>query len=264
MQGIQLLSLDFDGTLVSSFESTSEEIAAPDLVACLLQLRKQGVVFALNTGRTLPLVDQALELFPIRPDYALTAERELFAWVDDRWESVGDWNDRCHSAHEELADESVDLRLSIEDFVEQKTGARLYYQDGRCEGIVARDSAEMDRIERFIEKERSAIPDFSFQRNYIYLRFCHRAYDKGSVLAELQRVLGVGPAETFAAGDNFNDLPMLRPTYAEWLACPSNSIREVKTTVLGHGGFVATRESGAGVAEALRKAFPHLNQRNGA
>ncbi len=259
MGSIRLLSLDFDGTLVSSFLATSEEIAAPDLVSCLNHLRRHGTIFALNTGRTLPLVDQALELFPVRPDYALTAERELFRWDGGRWEDLGDWNERCREAHDNLSVRSAKLRSKIERFVEKKTGARLYYQDGRCEGIVARDDAEMDAIERFLEGEQPAVPDFSYQRNSIYLRFCHRAYDKGSVLGELQRVLGIDPAETFAAGDNFNDLPMLRPSCAAWLACPANSIDEVKSAVIGHGGFVAERESGAGVAEALRSFFPRLN-----
>jgi hydroxymethylpyrimidine pyrophosphatase-like HAD family hydrolase len=260
MRPIRLLSLDFDGTLVSSFESTSEEITAPDLVFCLRKLRKRGVLFALNTGRTLPLVDQALEVFPVRPDYALTAERELFAWDNDRWENVGDWNDRCRAAHDRLAAQSTDLRLKIEDYVEQWTGARLYYQDGRCEGVVARDNGEMDQIEQFLQQERSTVPDFAYQRNHIYLRFCHQAYDKGSVLGELQRILGIPAAETFAAGDNFNDLPMLSPAFAGWLACPANSIAEVKSLVARHGGFVAARESGAGVAEALRSFIPQLGQ----
>ena len=37
------------------------------------------------------------------------------------------------------------------------------------------------------------MPDFSYQRNTIYLRFAHRDYHKGSTLGELCRVLGIKP-----------------------------------------------------------------------
>ena len=62
--------------------------------------------------------------------------------------------------------------------------------------------------------------------------------------------------ETFAAGDNFNDLPMLNLAFARFLACPSNAIEDVKATVRNQGGFVAAQDSGFGVDEALRYFFP--------
>ena len=64
--------------------------------------------------------------------------------------------------------------------------------------------------------------------------------------------------ETFAAGDNFNDLPMLNLAFARFLACPSNAIEDVKETVRNQGGFVAAQDSGLGVDEALRYFFPSL------
>jgi hydroxymethylpyrimidine pyrophosphatase-like HAD family hydrolase len=75
-------------------------------------------------------------------------------------------------------------------------------------------------------------------------------------LAELQRLTDITKEETFAVGDNFNDLPMLSLEYARFLACPSNSLEEVKTAVRNQGGFVASEDSGLGVYEALVHFFP--------
>ena len=77
-------------------------------------------------------------------------------------------------------------------------------------------------------------------------------------MAELQRLMGISSEATFAAGDNFNDLPMLNLTFARFLACPSNALEDVKATVRNQGGFVASQDSGFGICEALRYFFPNL------
>jgi hydroxymethylpyrimidine pyrophosphatase-like HAD family hydrolase len=150
------------------------------------------------------------------------------------------------------------LLWEIEEHVQRKTGARVYREEGRFCGIVAQTNPEMNAIVRFIDERREAFPDFGYQRNSVYLRFCHISYHKGTALAELQRLLGISTDETFAAGDNFNDLPMLDGLVARFVACPCNAIEEVKTTVRRQGGFVASQDSGAGIADALHHFFPHL------
>lgn len=257
MPAVRLLSLDFDGTLVGPLERVETRVC-PELLACLEGLRERGVLIAWNTGRTLALVDQGLQIFPLRPDFALTTERDLFRWDDKRWEELGDWNQRSRIDHDAMFREAEHLLEAIARFVTDNTGARLYLENGEFRGVVARSQDEMDEIEEFIQARRREVSAFSYQRNHIYLRFCHGAYDKGTVLGELQRILQVGPSETFAAGDNYNDLPMLTPERADWLACPANSIPEVKTAVEIHGGFIATREGGSGVADALRHYFPEF------
>ena len=49
---------------------------------------------------------------------------------------------------------------------------------------------------------------------------------------------------------------MLRRAFGHYLACPSNSIGEVLQAVRNQKGYVASREAGAGIAEALRFFFP--------
>jgi HAD superfamily hydrolase (TIGR01484 family) len=254
---LRLLSLDFDGTMVGPWLEGKAAVSE-ELVRCLRVLRKDGVLLAMNTGRTLALVDQAMELFPTVPDFALTTEREIFRWTKEGWEPFTDWNLQCHLDHEELFTEAALLLAEIEAYVLNERQARLHREFGRMVGLIAHNDAEMDRIVDYLQAQCGRVANLSFQRNSIYLRFCHSVYHKGSVLKALQTRLGIRPDETFAAGDNFNDLPMLNPGIAQHLACPANSVEEVKEAVRHYGGFVADLAGGDGVAQALRKICPQL------
>jgi hypothetical protein len=137
------------------------------------------------------------------------------------------------------------------DFVNQKTKARLIYEDERLEGLVAQNEEEMQRIVRFIERARAEHPNLDYQRNTVYLRFCHADYHKGAALAELARLLEVPRENIFASGDHHNDISMLDGKFAAMPSCPANGIREVQDAVRNAGGYVAQKEHGAGVHEAL-------------
>jgi hydroxymethylpyrimidine pyrophosphatase-like HAD family hydrolase len=89
-------------------------------------------------------------------------------------------------------------------------------------------------------------------RNDVYARFSHEAYNKGTALAELTRRLELAPQQVFAIGDHLNDLPMLSPDYARFLAAPANAVPAVKATVRSAGGFISRSAHGWGVADALR------------
>ncbi len=252
---LRLLSLDFDGTMVGPWVEGKAAVSE-ELVRCLAALRKRGALLAINTGRSLSLVDQGMELFPAIPDFALTTEREIFRWTKEGWEPFSDWNQQCHRDHEELFTEAALLLAEIEAYTLNERQVRAYREYGRLVCLIAQNDDEMDRIVQYLRLQCSRVANFSFQRNSIYLRFCHAVYHKGSVLKALQTRLGIQPQETFAAGDNFNDLPMLDPGIAQHLACPSNSVEEVKETVRRHGGFVADLAGGDGIAQALRRIYP--------
>src|ERR1700730_9761723 len=257
MNQIRLLSVDFDGTLVRNWALPHYPT---ELVQILNQLRRNGVMMAINTGRTIRLVEEALDStgFPVRPDFALTSEREVFRWNGATWEDFGGWNSRCWEEHDILFTNCGVLLEEIERYIESTTTARLHYEENRFSGVVSTTNEEMEQICRFIETKRFGFTDFAYQRNSVYLRFCHLAYHKGAALAELQRLTDISKEETFAAGDNFNDLPMLNLACARFLACPSNALEEVREAVRSQGGFVASEDSGFGVCEALRHYFPKL------
>jgi hydroxymethylpyrimidine pyrophosphatase-like HAD family hydrolase len=126
-------------------------------------------------------------------------------------------------------------------------------------GLVARDDQEMDLIVRFLGTLKARLPDLGCQRNTIYLRFCHAGYDKGVTLSELGRLIDVPPEARFAVGDHHNDIPMLDGVHAHHVACPANSVGDVKQVVADAGGYVAPSGYSAGVIEALRFYCADLN-----
>ncbi len=138
------------------------------------------------------------------------------------------------------------------DFVTRRTSARVVYEANAPAGLIATNEEEMDRLIEFIDRAKAHEPKFHYQRNTIYLRFCHADYHKGAALEELSRLTEIPHANIFAAGDHHNDLSMLDGRYAALPACPANAIAEVKEAVRRASGWVAEKEYGAGVHEALR------------
>jgi HAD superfamily hydrolase (TIGR01484 family) len=250
---IKLLSIDFDGTLVSR---VSEPVLDEGCMQLIRDLQSGGVLFSINTGRSVDLLESGLTdfAFPLHPNFILTTEREVFRPGNngEKWEPFGDWNERCTRDHAELFSSSESILAEVVDFVNQKTKAQLIYHSAGLEGLRAESEQEMDRIVEFIEGARAKEPKFNYQRNTIYLRFCHADYHKGAALAELARLIDVPRENIFAAGDHHNDISMLDGSVAAMPACPANAIEEVKTTVRNAGGYVARREHGAGVHEALK------------
>ena len=249
---IKLLSIDFDGTLVSR---VSEPVLDAQCMDLIRELQNVGALWAINTGRSVDLLESGLTdfAFPIRPDFILTTERDVFrpSQNGDKWEPFGDWNDRCARDHTELFSSADSVLAEVVDFVNRKTNARLIYDSEALEGLAAEDEAEMERIAEFIEKAQTKYPKFHYQRNGIYLRFCHADYHKGAVLSELARLLEVPRENIFAAGDHHNDISMLDGKVAGMPSCPANAIAEVQQAVRNAGGYVAQKNHGAGVHEAL-------------
>ena len=253
---IKLLSTDFDGTLVN-FQAVPR--VDPELFDVLADLRSKGVLWAINTGRALHHILEGLAdyHFPIAPDYILTSERHLFRpsnTATDGWEDFGSWNAECDRAHNLLFLQAEPIMAEIKNYIEQETSAR-FIDDLTGLGFVARCDQEVDQILSFVDSRRVHLPDFSYQRNTVYVRFCHQDYSKGAALSELGRLLGISREEIFAAGDHLNDIPMLDGRHARWVACPGNSAEEVKEIVTVVGGYVARGDASSGVVEALKRAF---------
>jgi HAD superfamily hydrolase (TIGR01484 family) len=249
---IKLLSTDFDGTLVNHFHKPA---VARGLFDTLTELRRRGVLWAVNTGRELTHIEEGLAEFhfTVEPDFVLTAEREVFHRdAHGAWQDFGDWNTRCVVAHRELFDQAGELLDDIRTFLSRHTKAHPICEGDRMIGLATETEAEMGRVCEFLEKERLRVPGFHFMRNTIYVRFCHEDYSKGTALAELARLTGIARDEIFAAGDHYNDLPMLDGRHAAHVACPSNAVDAVKQVVRDAGGFVARRECSEGILDSLR------------
>src|SRR6266508_5118605 len=74
---IRLLSIDFDGTLVSR---ASEPVLDSQCMELIRELQDAGAIWAINTGRSVDLLEKGIAEFalPIRPDFILTTERDVF------------------------------------------------------------------------------------------------------------------------------------------------------------------------------------------
>ncbi len=249
---IRLLSIDFDGTLVSRTHGPLFDANCMDLIR---ELQRGGASWAINTGRSVDLLETGLAEFglPIRPDFILTTERDVFRPTSngDQWEPFGEWNERCAHDHAEMFSSADSVLAEFVDFATNETKARLIYNFAGLEGLAAESEQEMKRITDFIREARTGHPKLGYQRNGIYLRFCHADYHKGAALAELARLLEIPRENIFAAGDHHNDVSMLNGTFAAMPSCPSNAIPEVQHAVREAGGYVAQKEHGAGVHEAL-------------
>ena len=249
---IKLLSVDFDGTLVSRVSEPALDARCMEMIR---ELQNAGAIWAINTGRSVDLLESGLAdfAFPVRPDFILTTERDVYRPGENgkKWEPFGDWNERCARDHAELFSSADSVLAEVVDFVTQQTKARLIYNSEGLEGLVAENDEEMARITEFIEQARGQHPKLDYQRNTVWLRFCHTDYHKGAALAELARLLEISRENIFAAGDHHNDISMLDGKVAGMPSCPGNAIPEVQEAVRDAGGYVAEKLHGAGVHEAL-------------
>jgi len=249
---LRLLSTDFDGTLVYD----SYPPVSPELFKALQDLRAAGVQWAVNTGRTLAHLEDGLRYeyhFPIEPDFAVVEERDIYRRTRrGGWEPLGEWNTHGATRLDELFRLAGPLLAEVLTHLELFQGASPIYDRGRFIGAVTKNTEDMDRLCVFLGRLRDRLPMFNFQRNTIYVRFCHHDYSKGSALAEISRHLGLAAEQVFATGDHHNDLPMLDRRFAGFLACPGNSCEEVKLAVRTAGGYLATGNASEGVVEALR------------
>src|SRR5262249_33165673 len=250
---IKLLSIDFDGTLVSR---VSEPVFDAQCMELIRELQKAGTIWAINTGRSVDLLESGLAdfAFPIRPDFILTTERDVFrrGRNGDQWEPFGDWNERCAHDHAQLFSSVETVIDEFVDFVTQKTKARLLYNSEGLEGLVAENDEEMERITDFIKRARAEHPKLDYQRNTVYLRFCHADYHKGAALGELARLLEIRREHIFASGDHHNDISMLDGRVAAMPSCPANAIPEVQEAVGDAGGEGGGKGFGGGVRHTVR------------
>ncbi len=247
---LRLVSTDFDGTIHEEHAEVPIPLVFQERIAAL---QARGVRWVINTGREMQSLMETLGRSgaTIRPDYLVLVEREIF--VNDRghYVPVEPWNTRCHQDHARLF---ASMAESVPDLLEglQSRHDAMFYDDPwspLC--AIARSIEQMDRIEAELLEFAASVNDLAVVRNDVYVRLSHAAYSKGTALAELQRILGISPDHTLAAGDHFNDLPMLLPRHARHLVVPANGMPSVKEQVARHGGILSAERAGHAVAAAL-------------
>lgn len=252
-----ILSFDFDGTLHFPGENPPVPVAFLELIRRLREER--GIVWGINTGRSMPQTVEGImeSRFPFLPDCVVAREREIhFPNQFGRWLPDADWNKRGDKEIARLFKKLRKLLARLRSEIEDQTGARWIEMDGEPAGIIAQSEDEMAWIVSHIEPLAAAEPHLGWHRNSIYLRFGHRDFQKGSALAHLAARYGLTVARTFAIGDSHNDLEMLDPANAGMIACPANSVDDIRNKVAAAGGLLTRSAHGHGAIEALLHYFP--------
>jgi hypothetical protein len=246
----QLISTDFDGTIFAEFESPP---IPEELQRLLGDLQKRGAKWAINTGRDMLSLMEALERarISVQPDYLVLVEREIHIHDGTRYVGLDQWNSECARAHNDLfARVRLDLP-QLTDWINARFNATIYEDPYSPFCLIAGNNGDADAIHKYLDAYCRGIPHLSIVRNDVHTRMSHDAYNKGTALAELARRLGIDASHVLAVGDHLNDLPMLTHAFARRLAAPQNAIASVKTAVTSQQGYVSKLPHGRGVAEAI-------------
>ena len=247
---IKLISTDFDGTIFAEFEQPP---IADRLVTLLGELQSRGVKWIINTGRDMSGLMEALgrAQLPIQPDGLVLVEREIHFRNGARYVPHQTWNAASDAAHAEIFRRVHRDLPRLRRWASENHRAMIYEDSYSPFCMIARNNIEADAIHAYLDEYCRDIPDLCVVRNDVYARIAHVGFNKGSALAEVGRQWGVLPENIFAAGDHLNDLPMLKPIHARWLATNANAVPSVKETIRQSGGFISEFPCGLGVADGL-------------
>lgn len=251
-----LLSFDFDGTLHYPADSEPVPVAFFETIRNLRDTH--NAVWGINTGRSMPHVVEGLleSKFPFLPDWVIAREREIFfPNAFGRFQPNQEWNARCEKDIHQLFKKADKTLKQIRKLVEEHTGAQYIELDGDPAGLISRTEEEMEWIVERIAPMVNEVPDLSWQRNSIYLRFGHKNYQKGTTLSEVARMYKLDTAQIFAMGDSHNDVEMLSKEHSGKAACPANAVDEIRKIIEARNGYVAKAAHGNGVVEALRAIY---------
>jgi hypothetical protein len=250
MRPIKILSTDFDGTLHSDHEDPPIPVHLQEMIAAM---QREGVAWVINTGRDLPSLMESIARarLTVRPDYLALVEREIYQHDGAEYVPLADWNQRCESDHAEVFAVVRPLLRDWISSIEARFEATIYSDAYSPLCVIAGRNGEADELHAWLDECCAAVPELVVVRNDVYARLSHRAYNKATVLVEISRLVGARPDEVLAAGDHFNDLPMLAGDCATRLVAPANAVEPVKALVRRQGGFVSEAPCGHGVAEGI-------------
>ncbi|MBL9140068.1 MAG: HAD family phosphatase [Verrucomicrobiales bacterium] len=248
--GLKLISTDFDGTIFAEFENPPIPQSLQNLLGAL---RRRGALWVINTGRDLGSLLETLARaqLSVQPDALVLVEREIYVRQDAHYLALASWNNACAKDHKELFARVASDLESLVDTLQSRHRATFYADAFSPLCVLAENQAVASAIHLELETYAKTVPKLTVVRNDVYIRFAHAGYNKGLALSEIARRLKIRTSETLAAGDHFNDLPMLDRERAHWLVAPANAIPEVKQRVLSFDGYVSSRPHGEGVAQGI-------------
>lgn len=248
---LKLICTDFDGTI---HDERCDPPIAVEFVEAVLKHQAQGAKWVINTGRELSslLEELARSGIEARPDYLVVVEREIYIHEQTKYASHKPWNQRCDEVHARLFEALKDEIPKLFDWVNKNYRAMVYEDAWSPFCLIAEHAEHTEEIVRYLEGWAGRWPELAIVRNDVYARLSHVEFNKGTALTEVGRLCGARPEHIFAAGDHFNDVPMLNRDVAHGLGVPVNALPEIKQIVSAEGGLLAVGKSGSGVAEVLK------------
>lgn len=268
---IKLISLDLDGTLMLPDHLTVSERNK----TALLKAHKNGVKIIVSTGRTLSVVERVIKQVPF-VDYVMYSDGAAVYDIKNSkviYEKLIDF-DITKEIIEHLNTTEVYYNLYIDRKIATQNGRlRYYYNNGLpqefiddymnnttvCENLLEDIKGKpVELIVGFFSNES----DFKESREYVD-SFSDRLYitsamknefemtnieaTKGKTMAYLCDLLSISSDEVLAAGDSFNDIPMLE--FAGISVAMGNGDSEIKEIA----DFVTETNANDGVAVADEK-----------
>ena len=237
---IRLIASDMDGTLLRK-DGTIHQ----GMVPLIRKLREEGIYFVIASGR--PVFNLRNIFRKVREEIGLIAfNGAWYAWGEKEYPGTTVEKNVCREAILEARKyPELDCFLDAIDrgYVENGNSPYLRWKEaeGKVEKTDLLDVVEKDAIYRVklsgfeLDRYPPVIDNIlpRFQGRAEVIRADANGVDvsglgngKGNALANLQRLLGVSPAETMVFGDYYNDLSLFE--YAEHRIAMGNACDELK------------------------------------
>ena len=238
---MKLIASDMDGTLL---QNGSMEIS-DRAIHCINELKKQDYLFVAASGRQYPNLkrlfkDAAKDMAFICENGAVVVYKDQFLFSSEMEHTLA--MELCYDIYN---------RNGCEVLISGKEVSYLKPKDAsfhhRMQNIVKNDVVLIDHFEDITEPivkisvyEKSGIVensgDYFIQKwkdrvkctisGFGWLDFVNPTVNKGSSLLELITTLGIAKEDTYAFGDNYNDIEMLQTVQYGYVM--ENAVEDIK------------------------------------
>ncbi|MCC7495042.1 MAG: HAD-IIB family hydrolase [Fimbriimonadaceae bacterium] len=255
---IAAVALDFDGTLIGPGHqidaravATLRRAAAAGIAVCTASGRPPGGQLEILTANGLG---------PASGVFAALCCDERSVWLRDGAGFVPHrpWNDAVDAewdallpvarellreARQALTAAGYALRQHVPDELQRERGMVDFAADSEAAAV-----ATAAWLRPWIAARE---PRLQVTQNWHLVVLLPASVGKGRAVAAMAAALGLAPAQLLAVGDRQNDTTMLDGTCGLRAAAVGNAIPEIRALVAAQGGYQATAELGAGVAEIV-------------
>ncbi|SDS85387.1 HAD family hydrolase [Microlunatus soli] len=253
---VRLVAFDLDGTILDGGDTV-----VPDCAEQIRRVHDHGVRCVINSGRSTEFQAELLARLGLLSSFdALVGDERWIELIDTDGQRrpLQPWNTETRHRWQLLEPRAAEIAGRVQDEVRRRgwAGELIDGLDVARRGLWAVRMADPEQALAIFRWVHQGAGDdgIAINCNGGYLHIYDAARDKGSALAAIAEHFGVAPAQVLAFGDNINDLPMLDGRYGFAAATVANAVPEIQRVVRAGGGRLATRASGAGVAELLREA----------